>query len=274
MSSREGNNPFEDDSAGYMMAVSDIMSGLLFVFVITLMAFVLNFQQAQEEARSEQQALDEDQDSLRVLVRAYSGIEDLRAQMLRKVERMLERQNLEVTVDYDQGVLRLDERAIDFETGSAVLDERARDNASDIATVLGAVVPCYTDLSTREVQAHGCEEQTLGTLEAVFIEGHTETMPMWEGGVDKNLELSTNRAITTYREFSTVSPELTDLTNSEEQRVFSVAGYGDSRPLSGRDYEVPTSDEKNRRIDLRFIMEPPEVSDPAVIEAIRARGQK
>ena len=272
MSSGDNNSRFEDDGSSYMMSVSDIMSGLLFVFIITLMAFVLNFQQAQQEARAEQNALDQNQDNLRAIVQAYSGIEDLRAQMLRKIERMLERQNIEVVVDYDQGVLRLNERAIDFQTGSVSLDAKAKRNAADIAAVLTAVVPCYTDHGERAARAEGCDEQTLGMLEAVFIEGHTDNVPMLRNGVDRNWELSTNRAIRTYREFSLVSPELTGLTNREGQRVFSVAGYGDSRPLPGRAYESPTPDEQNRRIDLRFIMEPPDASDPAVIEALRARG--
>lgn len=272
MSSSENNTRLEDDAASYMMSVSDIMSGLLFVFIITLMAFVLNFQQAQQEARAERNLLEDEQSSLRSIVQAYSGLEDLRAQMLREIERMLERQNIEVAVDYDQGVLRLNERAIDFETGSSSLDGQARKNAADIAEVLEAVVPCYADLSAREARAGSCEQQTLGTLEAVFIEGHTDNVPMLRDGVDRNWELSTNRAIRTYREFSSVSLELTELTNTEGQRIFSVAGYGDSRPLSGRAYERPTPDEQNRRIDLRFIMEPPDASDPSVIEALRVRG--
>ena len=272
MTERDANSRLEDDGASYMMSVSDIMSGLLFVFVITLMAFVLNFQQAQREAQAEQDSLRKEQESLRALVSAYSGIEDLRERMLRELERALEAQEIQVTVDYDQGVLRLDERAIEFETGSASLGDRARENAAVIADVLVDVVPCYTQLSAEEAAGRGCDSQTLGTLEAVFIEGHTDNVPMIRQGVDQNWELSANRAIRAYRQFEDVSPRLTELINRDDQRVFSVAGYGASRPLPGRDYDVPTADAQNRRIDLRFIMEPPKTDDPEVIEALRGRG--
>ena len=66
----------EDESSNYMMSVSDIMSALLFVFIITLMAFVLNFQQAHSE--------------LEDTLGRYTGLEDLREQMLKEIEQELE----------------------------------------------------------------------------------------------------------------------------------------------------------------------------------------
>ncbi|QIT55234.1 OmpA family protein [Aquisalimonas sp. 2447] len=271
MTERDANSRLEDDGASYMMSVSDIMSGLLFVFVITLMAFVLNFQQAQREAQAEQDSLREEQESLRALVSAYSGIEDLRERMLRELERALAAQGIQVTVEAEVGVLRLDERAIEFESGRAELSGQAGKNAAVIAEVLVDVIPCYTELDRDAAAARECSAETLGALEAVFIEGHTDNQPMMRQGVDQNWELSANRAIRAYREFAEVSPSLTELVNRDKQRIFSVAGYGYSRPLPGRDYDVPTADPQNRRIDLRFIMAPP-TNDPEVIEALRGRG--
>ena len=80
----------EDESSNYMMSVSDIMSALLFVFIITLMAFVLNFQQAHSE--------------LEDTLGRYTGLEDLREQMLKEIEQELEARDIEVAVDYKQGV--------------------------------------------------------------------------------------------------------------------------------------------------------------------------
>jgi len=49
---------FEEDGAGYLIAVSDVMSGLLFVFIITLMAYVLNihFETQRREVEREEAA--------------------------------------------------------------------------------------------------------------------------------------------------------------------------------------------------------------------------
>ena len=32
-----------DEGSGYLVSVSDLMSGLVFIFIITLVAFILNF---------------------------------------------------------------------------------------------------------------------------------------------------------------------------------------------------------------------------------------
>ena len=46
---RDDNLVLEDEGAGYLVSVSDIMTGLLFVFIITLVAFVIQFQDASEK---------------------------------------------------------------------------------------------------------------------------------------------------------------------------------------------------------------------------------
>ncbi len=48
-------------------------------------------------------------------------------------------------------------------------------------------------------------------------------------------------------------PELESLRNTQDLRIVSVSGYGDTR-LVRPDAEL---DEENRRIDLRFLMELP-----------------
>ncbi|WP_456490028.1 OmpA/MotB family protein [Marinobacter nauticus] len=250
----------EDESANYMMSVSDIMSALLFVFIITLMAFVLNFQQAHSE--------------LEDTLGRYTGLEDLRERMLKEIERELEARNIEVAVDYKQGVLRLDERAIRFESSKSELQGPAAENARLIAAVLNSVLPCYTALSKAKASALNCRSETLNTLESVFVEGHTDNVPMLRNGEDHNWDLSAQRAIRTYREFLVAESGLASLFNTRNQPVFSVTGYGDSRPVPGHEYEKPTSDPRNRRIDLRFIMETPDSSSPQVLQKVSAESDE
>jgi len=248
----------EDESSNYMMSVSDIMSALLFVFIITLMAFVLNFQQAHSE--------------LEDTLGRYTGLEDLREQMLKEIEQELEARDIEVAVDYKQGVLRLDERAIRFELASSELRGQATENARLIATVLNSVLPCYTALPDARASALNCAPETLHTLESVFVEGHTDNVPMLRNGEDHNWDLSAQRAIRTYREFLVAASGLASLFNTRNQPVFSVTGYGDSRPVPGHEHDVPTADPRNRRIDLRFIMETPDSSAPEVLKNISAES--
>jgi chemotaxis protein MotB len=49
----------EDEGAGYLVSVSDIMAGLLFIFIITLVAFVIQFQYATDAKEIERQNLQE-----------------------------------------------------------------------------------------------------------------------------------------------------------------------------------------------------------------------
>jgi len=246
----------EDESASYMMSVSDIMSALLFVFIITLMAFVLNFQQAHSQ--------------LEDTLGRYTGLEDLRERMLKEIERELESRDIEVAVDYKQGVLRLDERAIRFESSKSELQGPAAENARLIAAVLNSLLPCYTALSEARARALNCRPETLNTLESVFVEGHTDNVPMLRNGEDHNWDLSAQRAIRTYREFLVTEPGLASLFNTRRQPIFSVTGYGDSRPVPGHEHDDPTADPRNRRIDLRFIMETPDSSAPEVIGKVGA----
>jgi flagellar motor protein MotB len=50
MSADQNTFVMGDEGAGYLISVSDLMAGLLFVFIITLMAFVINYQRAAEQA--------------------------------------------------------------------------------------------------------------------------------------------------------------------------------------------------------------------------------
>lgn len=54
----DDNSILEDEGAGYLVSVSDIMAGLLFVFIITLVAFVIQFQDAADKKKQEQANLE------------------------------------------------------------------------------------------------------------------------------------------------------------------------------------------------------------------------
>ena len=70
---------------------------------------------------------------------------------------------------------------------------------------------------------------------------------------DRNWQLSTERAVNTYRAIIETAPSLRKLRNGEKREVLSVSGYSSTRPASiGQSKE---SHDLNRRIDLRFVME-------------------
>lgn len=251
----------EDEGAGYLISVSDMMSGLLFIFIITLVAFIINFQDAIQKQKEVTRTQTE-------IVKRFTNLDETRSDLLLLLKQKLESENIIVEIDAEHGVLRLTENAVQFETASASLDEKNESNLKTIGSVLDAVIPCY---ASNPPTLHDCEdfEEFRGKIDSIFVEGHTDNVPMNSYKYKDNWDLSASRAITAYR---VLIPEtvLNQIVNVNSQPIFSVSGYGEGRPVKGHSYSYPKSDPTNRRIDLRFIMTPPSLTD--VQENIKAQG--
>lgn len=279
----DDNSILEDEGAGYLVSVSDIMAGLLFVFIITLVAFVIQFQDAADKKKQEQANLEvrveefrdasekkeKEQEFLKEKVEELTNNRSIRKSLLTNIEGMLRERGVEVEVDQELGVLRLTEKTVQFRRNEAVLDETPKRNLSVIAEVLAKLLPCYA--SRNDEGLIECDRRTTGKLEAVFVEGHTDNVPV-KGVPDFNWQLSTRRAIATYQFMVAHEPNLGRLLNGDVKRpqpLFSVAGYAEQRPIIAHD--EPTDDARNRRIDIRFIMTPPKETSE-IIQAIHNQG--
>lgn len=241
----------EDEGAGYLISVSDMMSGLLFIFIITLVAFILNFQ----DAIQKQNEVTETQKSI---VRKLTNTDQVRSELLLNMKDELERQNIIVEVDTQHGVLRLTEQAVLFETAKDSLDETSQRNLEVIGAVMSRILPCY---SSKPPEGELCEgmETYKGMLDSVFVEGHTDNVPINSWKYKNNWVLSAQRAISAYS-YLVPNTILENMGNASSQPIFSVSGYGDGRPVEGHKYSDPTADPTNRRIDIRFIMTPPSLT--------------
>lgn len=241
------NDFIDDEDSGYLISVADLMSGLVLIFIITLVAFIINFQEAIKKV----------EDVIGVQAGVVGGLTNsakLRAVLLNEIQEKLKQRNIIVEVDEKNGILRLTESAVLFDLGKASLDERNTGNLIVIGEVLSTVVPCYANNPPTPM---GCSDKTIGKVDSIFIEGHTDNIPMLSWDPDKdNLWLSTARANTAYK-IMVPNTLLSALTNTVGQPIFSVSGYGDGRPVPGHSYSMPTADPVNRRIDIRFIMTPP-----------------
>lgn len=258
MAERDADPLAEAEAGNYLASVSDLMSGLLFVFIITLAVFVIEFQLASVSTEAEREVLEDKVEDL-------TNARTLRRELLADIEQQLDERGVRVEVDLEHGILRLTEETVRFRAGSASLDELPRTNLRIIGQVLAALLPCYTVAPPAALR---CDLDAAGKLEAVFIEGHTDSMPVRGKGYS-NWELSSQRAINAYQFLASEVPVLAGLGNQRGEALISVAGYAATRPLVY--YDEPTSDERNRRIDIRFIMAPPEET-PEIIQAIRDQG--
>jgi Flagellar motor protein len=241
-----------EEDENYFISMTDMMVGILFVFIILLMVFAMNFREqtdtSEEQIRRLEQVRDTANDvqiEVRALqaqveteISAAAAAADLTQSLLETLRERLAAEGLEVTIDPRSGVLRLNEEAINFEVDRADLTERAAANVDKLAIVLATVLPFYSP------------ENSTGPayIETVFIEGHTDE----RGLPERNWELSTQRAVNTFWRLVQQQPYLRELKNRAGTPVLSAAGYADSRPIPGVD---PTDYDHHRRIDLRFILD-------------------
>lgn len=242
---------------GQLISISDLMAGLLFVFILIVMYFALELNRA---TQVQIQIIDEMTNALKI-----------REQLLQAVDRQLRIEGVDIEVDYDNGILSFRENIL-FPSGSATMRPEGLVAVDKLARILAQVLPCYTG-SAEDPAPSDCQDPgSRGRLEAVFIEGHTDTVRVNPGSQFRdNWDLSAARAISVFKEMTGRAPELDRLTNANREPLFSVSGYADRRPADGV-WSSNRSEEgraRNRRIDMRFIMMYPK--SPPIVQEMRQR---
>lgn len=261
----ENSKPGPDGGQGgqsYLASVSDLVSALIFVFIIMLAIFAFQ---------------------LASVTQGLTAANETRDRILRDIANRLEESGIRVEVVSDQGVLRLSDNAINFPSGSETPNAAHHANVGRLAHAIAEVVPCFVsgerpsptlarDVSPADdlpegggsapycqpladPEAYPCTRTEfiwhLGTL---LIEGHTDDVPVAVGNRFRdNIELSSIRAATVHRMIGACEPRVERLLNTDNHPILSTSGYGPTRPAT----DDPNRVDENRRIDLRFLMEPP-----------------
>lgn len=241
---------------GQLISISDLMAGLLFVFIVIVLVFAYKLNKA-TEARED-------------VVKEFRSTQAVRSSLLKTIHDNLVTRGLstaDIKIDPETGVLSLRERIL-FPSGSTDLSSEGKWALSVLALVLNDVLPCYAGTYSATAPP-GCPDgSATGRLEAVFVEGHTDSIPV--SGTNRygdNWNLSTARAIAVFNEMTLQQPQLDAITNATSQPLFSISGYADRRPYGG-DRRSNVSEEGralNRRIDVRFVMTYPR--DPEAVSA-------
>ena len=265
-------------STNYLASVSDMMSGLLIVFILALVATMVQTKLAEERAvAAQKQALEKArqaelkakqleavQKRLGLVEARLTGNDQARRGLLNSIQSRLRKDfQLDVNTDLTKGVLRIPESAVTFSVGRSDLDASNTEKLNAIGRVLKSELLCY-EHSYWTANTDQCRRKnpTANLLDAVFIEGHTDNQVFREDPKGlKNLILSTARSSTVYQILVLKDPELRNLKNEKGEMLFSVSGYGPERPVPGHDHATPTDDSANRRIELRFIFTEPKLSD-------------
>ena len=216
----------------FTLSISDLMAGLMSIFILTICYFILNFSQATAQLT---------QNDIK------------REELLNIIYKELEENGVKVIVDDQHGVLRIPEGVM-FDVGQADV----KPEGQRVIVTLGKVLEKTLK-----------SERFNGEVETVFIEGHTDNVPISNGAFPSNWELSTKRAINTWLLMGSVAPNLQQLKNKREQLVFSCSGYADTRPIA--DNNTENGRRENRRIDVRFSMSPPRDEDMSIVKFVRGK---
>ena len=252
MTSRLARDPVEEEES-YFISMTDLMVGLLFIFIIMLMVFALQYREAERKNLEAEQVVKKTTERL-------VDADQVRDEILQSLRKYLLDHGLSVEVVKEQGVLRLGEEIL-FARGSS---DTTNDKAVDIlAQALATVLPCYTAIS-RSGSADCPPKRAV--IESIFIEGHTDIDVLTpRPGMRDNLDLSAIRATNTFRRLVARRPDLLEFKNTREFAILSVSGYGEYRPAAPGE-PTPESKAKNRRIDLRILMTTPRAEDAARFE--------
>jgi outer membrane protein OmpA-like peptidoglycan-associated protein len=243
--SRRHRRSSEDEEEGYFVSMTDMMVGLLFLFIIMLMLFVLKYEQAAVNHAKTTVAL--------------TSAEETRAAILKSLKAALEQEGITVEIDTQNGVLRLPERIL-FDRGRADLSLTGQAAVSSLGHAFATVLPCFATVPGTE-RPTTCPD-TPHSIEAILIEGHTDA----DGSAELNWNLSVQRALGTFKALTASNPGLVELQNKRGQAILSVSGYGRERPVRPNDSD--DNKRMNRRIDVRFIMLTPR---PEEIEEVERR---
>jgi flagellar motor protein MotB len=226
----------------YFASFTDLLVGILFIFIIMLMLFASNMRNTEQTARD--------------VTEQVTAMIESRNIVLQEIKKSLKELGIEVEVDEEQGILRLPDKIL-FDRGRYELSADGNEALIKLAGVLRTYLPCLARVKNDTLK-EACAKLSLKSqeaLETVLIEGHTDRTGA-ETGFD-NWTLSANRAINVFRGLTAAQPVLDDdILNMQNVPVLAVSGYEARRPIVKKNDAA-----QNRRIDLRFIMRSPTPED-------------
>lgn len=236
-SRRERTASRGEDGHSYWISFSDIMSGLLVVFILACLALLTELMQTKNRV---DQAISE-----------LSKAEEVKRTILQEIKATLKERHIEVQISDNESILRIPEQLLAFETNQFAIpaNDQMRRHLTDIGKVL------YEALTKKNRMAF---------MDTIFIEGHTDRRPT--SRQLGNWGLSSYRAISVWNFWNDdAAIPLSSLRNHGGKPLFSVSGYGKTRPLLA---ESASPLRINRRIDIRITVKKPIIKDYTAVKSI------
>ena len=229
---RAKSSSLEETENPFLLSFSDLMAGLLAIFILVLIVTLIELEKRREELRLSKEELIESLEEIQQVqdnvVRSLTGVshrEHSLAMMLQEIQSNLDRKGIRVVIAENGTVLRIPEQQLQFAIGKYEIPSAYTEAARSIGQSLLQALrkPEYCSL-----------------LDTVFVEGHTDSIPNYrEMG---NWGLSTYRAISLWNFWTENPGEVSALKelhtrptdpSQAPKPLISVSGYADKRSTHG-----------------------------------------
>ena len=223
-----------DRQVSYWISFSDLMAGLLLVFILLLIGSLIISRGQLEQQEAE---LRETMEELEALDANVAEILGVRATIIERLRDQFEDTDAEIRFDDATGAIQLGSGIL-FDEGSARLSGQGQ-------KTLEQFIPMYFDalLGNDELREH---------VGQIVFEGHTNSN--FSGSDDPaeaylfNLQLSQDRAYEAME--YVIANQLGDKYNAKE--LLAAVGYSSSRLLYKESDPTVEDTERSRRIEIRF----------------------
>ncbi len=223
------------DENHFWISISDLMTSLLFVFILILAYMILEYQDKDQQAKAQ--------------ILAFQKNVEARTELLVNLSESLKKRNINVEIDKDDGTMRITKEKL-FDSAKAKIRNSKKWIINGVTTELLLLMQ---------------DEKYKNAINTIFIEGHTDKIRLNKGHHGfrwTNMELSSQRAINTFLLMDEQSNgEFTELKNTKGQALISYSGYAATRPISGVTGVTAEGRERNRRIQFFFAVNPPNLEE-------------
>lgn len=261
-----------DDENPYWISFSDLMSGLLILFILATLYFIAEYNKSKDENKKRTEEIIQEIEWLK------AG-ERIRREVIDEIETYLSREG--IIVHAEQNALIIPDNTITFDSESIRLRDEDISRTQRIGQILEFFIGLIDQSTVKRRQYY---------FDTIFIEGHADCgeidycrivnssmdkglcepplEQMWEKEPEVakqrrslgNWPLSTLRAIAIWEAWTqTDYISLHELKNLDGAPLFSVSGYAATRPRAGKQAAVcqeqdESAKKRDRRIEIRFTL--------------------
>ena len=252
------------NNSNYTLSISDLLMGFLFIFILILLKFMIDYQNKKTNL--------------------FKPLQE-RSNLLKDLKKKMASEKIKVEIDKENGVLKLT-NIYYFSEGNYILSAKGKKDFKKIKKIFNILI-CYSDLNNPETKKRWLVKYTAdnlknwkkycrkkyakqyGLIDSILIEGHADSKPIGKElkkkGIETNVDLAMKRSsnifkfLLNYEESTKKTSESGNyfyaLLNKQRKPLFGMTSYGNlRRNLQEKKDRNLSSQRSDRRIDIRFIM--------------------